>query len=255
MPTSLVLSPKECQDKTWYPPHDLGFAANKALIPLHAGELAKAAANMPLALIKENRKWRLVGVCGIDVHHNLFIKDGKWLGNYRPAWHSTYPFEIVTVGEKGLVTFDRDSGLEDPHGAGEPFFDDAGQMTEAVATRVEALKTHHRKHQATQKAIKALAKAKVITPWPEALQSQLGLAIDGLHMIDERALSQLDDEAFLALRNAQALPIAYALNLSIPQTHLLARLARLNPGSVVAPANLDELFGDGDDELSFDFDS
>nr|WP_290693353.1 SapC family protein [Halomonas sp. UBA3074] len=252
MPTPLVLSPKECQGKTWYPPIDLSFAANQALMPLHAGELAKAAATMPLALIKENREWRLVGVCGTEPGHNLFIKDGKWLGNYRPAWLSTYPFEIVTVGEKGFVTFDRDSGLLGAE-EGEPFFDEQGQMSEAVATRVEVLKTSHRKHQATQKALSALAKANVITPWPETLHSQLGLSINGLHMIDEKALSQLDDEAFLALRNAQALPIAYAVNLSLPQTHLLGRLARLNPGYVAAPENLDSFF-DNDEDLSFDFD-
>ena len=102
--------------------------------------------------------------------------------------------------------------------------------------------------------VKALAKAKVITPWPEALQSQLGLAINGLHMIDEKALSQLYDETFLSLRKAQALPIAYAVNLSLPQTHLLGRLARLNPGYVTAPENLDSFF-DNDEDLSFDFDA
>lgn len=254
MPNPLVLSPKECQGKTWHPPVDLSFAADKALIPLHAGELAKAAATMPLALIKEHREWRLVGVCGIETGHNLFIKDVKWLGNYKPAWLSSWPFAVVTVGEKGIVTFDRDSGLLAEESAGEPFFDAGGQMSDAVSTRVEALKAAHGKHQATQKAIAALAKAKVVTPWPHAIQEQLGLAIDGLHMIDEKALSQLDDETFLSLRKSQALPIAYALNLSIPQTHLLARLSRLNPGSVAAPENLDDFF-EGDEELSFDFDS
>lgn len=89
MPNPLVLSPKECQGKTWHPPVDLAFAAEQALLPLHAGELAKAAATMPLALVKEGREWRLVGVCGLETGHNLFIKDGKWLGNYRPAWLST----------------------------------------------------------------------------------------------------------------------------------------------------------------------
>ena len=252
MANPLVLSPKECQGKTWHPPIDLSFAANKSLIPLHAGELAKAAATMPLAIIKENREWRLVGVCGIETGHNLFIKDGKWLGNYRPAWLSSYPFEIVTVGEKSLVTFDRDSGLLGAE-EGEPFFYEQGQMAEAVATRVETLKISHRKHQATQKALSALAKVQVITPWPEALHSQLGLSINGLHMIDEKALSQLDDETFLSLRKAQALPIAYAVNLSLPQTHLLGRLARLNPGYVAAPENLDSFF-DNDEDLSFDFD-
>ena len=254
MSSPLVLSPKECQGKTWHPPVDASFAAQKALLPLHAGELAKAAATMPLALMKEGREWRLVGVCGIEAGHNLFIKDGKWLGNYQPAWLSTWPFAVVAVGEKGIVTFDRDSGLLAEESAGEPFFDAQGQMTEAVSARVEALKAAHGKHQATQKALAALAKANVITPWPEALKSQLGLSFDGLHMIDEKALAALDDETFLSLRKAQALPIAYAVNLSIPQTHLLARLARLNPGSVAAPESLDDFFED-DEELSFDFDS
>lgn len=253
MSTPLVLSPRECLGLTWHPPHDLGFTADKALIPLHAGELAKAAAAMPLAAVKERREWRLVGVCGLEPGHNLFVRQGQWLGHYRPEWLSSWPFEIVSVGEKGLVTFDQSSGLLGTQEDGEPFFDDQGQMTEAVATRVEALKAAHGKQQATHKALQALASAEVLAPWPETLQSQLGLSIEGLHRVDEKALAQLDDEAFLTVRKAQALPIAYAVNLSIPQTHLLARLARLNPGSVAAPESLDDFF-EGDEELSFDFD-
>ncbi|XKH59379.1 hypothetical protein LG290_11900 [Halomonas sediminis] len=45
------------------------------------------------------------------------------------------------------------------------------------------------------------------------------------------------------------------MNLSSPQTHLLARLARLNPGTVAAPENLEAVFGEDDEELNFDFDS
>ncbi|MFG6157356.1 SapC family protein [Halomonas sp. 1390] len=259
MSQSLVLSPRECQGKSWLPPKDLRFAQHRSLILLHAGELAKAAAAMPLAVVKEGREWRLVGVCGLDLGHNLFIRQGQWLGHYRPEWLSSWPFEIISVGEKGLVAFDRDSGLLGEEGqtgqeSAEPFFDAEGQMLEAVATRVEALKAAHRKQQATQKALQALASAGVLTPWPETLQSQLGLSINGLHMVDEKALAQLDDEAFLALRKTQALPIAYALNLSIPQTHLLARLARMNPAQAEAPETLDSFFED-DEELSFDFDS
>ncbi|WP_442488294.1 SapC family protein [Halomonas litopenaei] len=255
MSDPLVISPKECQGLTWHLPHDVVFAQHQALIPLHAGELAKAAATMPLALIKEGREWRLVGVCGVEPGHNLFIKDGKWLGHYRPEWLSSWPFEIVTVGEKGVVTFGRDSGLLASEGEGEPFFDDQGQMTEAVATRIEALKSAYRKQQATQKALSVLGTLGLIAPWPEALQSQLGLSIDGLHMIDEKALAQLGDESFLTLRRAQALPIAYALNLSLPQTHLLARLARMNPAQAEAPESLDSFFEDDEEEFSFDFDS
>jgi len=77
--------------------------------------------------------------------------------------------------------------------------------------------------------------------------------VPNLYMVDELALSQLAEEVFLTLRTAQALPIAYALNLSLPQTHLLSRLARVNPGSFTAPENLDSLF-EGDEDVSFNFD-
>lgn len=259
MPQPLVLSPKECQGKAWHPPQDLAFAQHRSLIPLHAGELAKAVAAMPLAAVKEGREWQLVGVCGLENGHNLFIRQGQWLGHHRPEWLASWPFEIVSVGDKGLVAFDRDSGLMDEGGqAGEeraePFFDEQDQMSEAVASRVEALKAAYRKQQTTQKALSALASAGVLAPWPEALMSQVGLSIEGLHMIDEKALAQLDDGAFLSLRKAQALPIAYALNLSIQQTHLLVRLARANPATQATPDNLDAVFED-DDELVFDFDS
>lgn len=259
MPTPLVLSPNDCQGKSWHPPQNLAFAQHRPLIPLHVGELAKAAAAMPLAAVKEGREWRLVGVCGLEPGHNLFVRQSQWLGHHRPEWLASWPFEIVTVGEKGLVTFDLDSGLlsEGEHVGeerAEPFFDAERQMTEAVSTRVGALKTAYRKQQATRKALSALSGAGVLAPWPETLRSQLGLTLEGLHMLDENALSRLDDEAFLSLRKAQALPVAYALNLSISQTHLLARLARMNPGSVAVPESLDSFFED-DEELSFDFDS
>lgn len=91
MSTPLVLSPKECQGKTWHPPLDLSFAASQTLIPLHAGELAKAAASMPIALVKEGREWRLVGVCGIEAGHNLFIKGASGWVTIAPSGFSPIP--------------------------------------------------------------------------------------------------------------------------------------------------------------------
>ena len=253
MPNLLAISPNERQGLTWHPPRDLSFAAHHHLIPLHAGELAQAASTMPLALVKGEQGWHLVGVCSLEPGHNLFIKDGQWLGHYRPQWLATWPFVVVQAGEKSVVAFDRDSGLLGAE-EGEPFFDAEGQPTGRTAEVIAMLKANHGKQQRTQAALAALYEAGVIASWPESLQSQLGMAIPGLHMIDERALAALDDEAFLELRKAQALPIAYAVNLSLSQSHLLTRLARVNPGKVPAEESLDSLF-DGDDELSFDFDS
>lgn len=257
MSNLLVISPKECAGLSWYPPADVSFAATNPLVPLHAGELAKAAASMPLAIIQQGREWQLVGVAGLYPEHNLFIKNGKWLGHYQPQSLTTWPLSVVNIGEKGVAAMDRHSGLladnADAPGA-EPLFDDQDQPGPALDAALTALKAAHPKQRATQKALAALNDAKVITPWPENLTEPMGMQLSGLHMINEKALTQLDDEAFLNLRKAQALPLAYALNLSLQQGHLLTRLARLNPGQVAPPENLDSFFDD-DEELTFDFDS
>lgn len=252
MSTPLVLTPTACQGKTWHPPVDLQYAAGQPLIPLHMWELAKAAASMPLALVRKGDEWQLVAVCGLTPGHNLFIGQGKWAGNYQPEWLASYPFGIYAVGDRGVVTFAKESGLLAERGLGEPFYDAQDQMLPAVATRVAALKEAFPKYQRTGQVLKALDAAGVITPWPDTLGESLGLTLEGLHMIDEPALAKLDDAAFLELRKAQALAPAYAINLSLPQSHLLARLARLNPPAA-APVDIENLFGDDDDSLSFDF--
>lgn len=154
MPNPLAISPKECQGLTWHSPRDVSFAAHHHLIPLHAGELAQAASTMPLALVKGEREWQLVGVCGLESGHNLFIKNGQWLGHYRPQWLSTWPFDVVQVGEKGVITFDRDSGLLGAE-EGEPFFDAEGQPSESLAKVISTLKANHAKQQRTQAAVMA----------------------------------------------------------------------------------------------------
>lgn len=255
MSNPLIVSPKTCQGLSWCPPADVSFAASEPLIPLHAGELSNAAATMPLAVVQVERRWRLVGVCGTGDGHNLFVRDGKWLGVYSPQWMKTWPLDIIEIGEKGVMALDRDSGvLRKGSEEGEAFFDSQGQPMPALSEKIDRLKANFAKQRATQKALDALAQSGVFTPWPESITQPLGLALEGLHMVDERALANLTDEAFMALRRVQALPIAYALNLSLAQTHLLSRLAKVNAPMGEAPDNLDHVFGE-DDDLTFDFDS
>ena len=255
----LLVSRKACEGKAWYPPQGAELAQTQAIIPLHMGELGKAASSMPLAARQHGQQWQLVGVCGRQEQRNLFVKGSEWLGHYRPDWLSSWPFTITTLRDKGYVAFARESGLlveeEEDNFAAEPFFEDDGQMSAAVAARVELVKANHRRYLAASRALAALAAAGVLTPWGPLKQS-LGLEVEGLHMVDEKALAALSDEAFLALRKAQALPLAYALNLSLSQTHLLARLERLNPASTKVSDSVDTFFGDGDeDDFVFDFGS
>lgn len=244
-----VIAPTHCRDKSWHRPQDLSFAQTQALIPLHAGELSQAAASMPLALIKQEAEWQLVGVCGLTPGHNLFIKNGQWLGTYQPLWLSTYPFSLLQIGQQAVLTCAPEAGA--PADQGEPFFTADEQPAPAVAERLERLKASQSLQQATARATRALADTGLITPWPDSLCQQLNMQLPTLYRVDERALNQLENADFLQLR--QALPLAYALNFSLQQYHLLQRLVRINPAPATAAADVEALFGQQDDTISFNF--
>ncbi|MCM5704925.1 SapC family protein [Larsenimonas salina] len=252
MANPFIISPMKCRGLGWLPSHTLDFAADQPLVPLHAGEMAEAAFSMPLALASLGGTWQLVGVCGLTSERNVFIKQGQWLGQYRPQWLTTWPFDVLKAGDRRVVTFDQASNLLSEQ-SGEPFFDDKGQPCGRTAEIIATLKASWGKQQTTQSAVAALYEAGLLTPWPESLQSRVGMTMPEVHMVDERRLAALDDTAFLKLRASQALPVAYAVNLSLSQAHLLARMARHNPGTEAMQEGFERLFADNDD-LIFDFD-
>lgn len=236
----------------WIPPTDLTHIAGQPLLPLHAGEVALAASTMPLALTQRDGVWQLVGVAGLQPQHNLFVHEGKWLGRYQPRSVSTYDFDLQTVGKLSFLRFNLSGKLAasaDSIGA-QPMFQDDGRLMPAVQQIQDQLLKDAPLFVRTQKAVQALVDADVLMPYPDIT----GMAHShGLYMIDEAALAKLDEAAFLTLRKAQALGIAYAVNLSLQQTHLLKRLEKYNP-AVDSAADIDTLFGEGgDDTLKFNF--
>lgn len=247
----LAITPQDTQNKLWHPPQDLSFASNTALLPIHAGELAKAAASMPLAIIKQDAKWQLVAICGQEANQNLYIKNGLWQGIYQPLWLNTWPFSIYAVGDKGFAVMDTASGVLSTDASGEAFFNEDNQPSPALAKRLEPLAEQHQMQARTARALEILAAANLIVPWPEALYEQAEISLEGLYMLDEQALVKLSDEDFLKIR--QALPLAYAINFSVQQLHILGRLKRLHGNAQpVSSNNSGDLFADDDnDTISF----
>ena len=243
------LNKKDQHHFHWTPPTDLAHIAGQPLIPLHAGEVGLAASTMPLAISKHNGAWQLVGVVGLQPQHNLFVHDGKWLGRYQPRSISTYGFDLQTVGKLSFLRFDTNSKFAasaEKVGA-EAMFTADGSLTPAVQQIQDQLLKDAPLFALTEKAIQALADANVLMPYPD-----VGTAHGcDLFAINEKALAELDDETFLGLRKAHALGIAYSVNLSLQQAHLLKRLEKYNP-AVDSAAQVDDLFGN-DETLKFNF--
>jgi hypothetical protein len=134
-----------------------------------------------------------------------------------------------------------------------------GSPSAAVKPILDTLSEMERNLKATQRAVAALADAGVIEPWPITLKAgQTEQAIGGLHRIDEAKLNALDDDAFLKLRRAAALPLAYMQLLSKGQLATLEYLAKLQAQlaqtqlarTAIAnlPESIDSLFGMAEDD-------
>jgi hypothetical protein len=239
--------------KSWTRFSSYNFASKDTLVPLAGAEIAKAATSMPTAFVKQQNRFFLVAVLSLTPDTNLFVApDGRWLGGYVPSVFRGYPFQLAKVeGRDNLVLcVNEASGLvNEDKTAGEPFFDDSGELARPVKEVGDFLQHVEQNRAATNLAVASLAEAGIITQWPLSMQEGGKKPATPLYRIDEAGLNRLGNEAFLKLR--KALPIAYAQLLSMNHIQTLTKIA--TTGKQVEPKTdqgLIAIIGD-DDIISF----
>ena len=251
------ISPDRHAGKCWLPSPSYAFAAGEALVPLVGAELSKAALSMPVAFTEHRDGLIPVAVMGLEPGRNLCVlPDGRWAVRYVPAAVRGYPFALgrTPAGGEPVLCIDEASGLVGE--VGEPLFDDQRRPSPALARVIEFMGEVERNRVATLAACAALARHGVIVPWNLKVRQGDGeKAVGGLHRIDEERLNRLPDAAFLELRAAGALAIAYAHLLSLGQTALLGHIAGMQAPAAPAPvagpvgeADFDQLRG-----MTFEF--
>jgi len=232
------------KDKSWQKQTDAFYALSTSIVPLAARELPYAALEMPLAFAPEGNGYTLVAFLSFLPGQNLFVSpEGKWMGKYVPAIFRAYPFRLVDApGKEGMVLRVEEDAVQDA-GEGEPFFDENGELAQPVKDILEFLKEFEQNRMATEAAVAVLAEAGVITQWNLKVGDK---PVKGIFRIDEAALNSLDDETFLRLRKAQALPVAYAQLLSMGNIRVLQRLAEYHDKAAPPKVDIEGLFGEDD---------
>jgi len=249
MPKYIPISPKSVEGKSWMR-NSLERYQGQALLPVMPSEIMNASGAFPLAFARTKEGLQMVAICGQEADHNAFIKQGKWLGNYLPEFCMTYPFQMVVKDDNGILIFDEESGLMRDDTEGEVLFDAEGKPAGALEEIVKLLTRAQAMGPAYANAVRMIDELKLLMPWPQELLDSAGIKIKGLLMINEKALGELSDEDFLKIR--KALPIIYAINLSLSQRHLIMRLGKLNP-KAAAVEEVATMFEAPDDTLKFNF--
>lgn len=225
----ILLNPQTGTNLRWAPPTSFSFLRELPLLPVQAAEAGRLASVLPLAIRKDALQpsgWSLVAVCGQAEGRNAMVGgDGRWQAKAAPESVRYLPFAMKDLGGgKGLAAID-------PRYAkhvlalgtdGVPLFGEDGQLHEAARKRMEFLQGHQGRIARTQQILAALDTAGLIAPWPQDMAKSAGVTLEGLHSLDEKKLSELADDAFLALRKGGALAVAYSCLLSLYQLRNLA---------------------------------
>lgn len=259
------LQPREHQQLRFNPRQPFDFANGQMLIPLVAAETARIAREMPIVFPQSGGLPQ--ALVGVNHGQNMHVKEGtgEWIGRYIPAHIRRYPFMLAAVpGDKGqgseqqfIIQFDAEaSHLERPDGLA--LFDDQGQATETLQKIQKVLTNLERENHRTLGLVAELEAAGLLAERHIHVgeEGKGGKRLSGIRLVDEKALAVLDADTLAKLRTSGALALVYAhlLSLNNLRDGLLAQMIR-TADAVEQPMSLDELFNEGDDDFTFDFDS
>ncbi|MGE4533517.1 SapC family protein [Halomonas sp.] len=238
-------------------PYD--FAREAMLLPLAASELEQAAREMPIVF--PNGEGAPQALVGLEPGRNLHVQDsGHWKGRYVPACLKAYPFRLAKHGEaeseasqQFVVQIDRDARHFDTPD-GEPLIDEQGGPAPLLKQAQKALTTLYKDTRRAEQQVALLDEHGLLVAQHILVNrgTDQERALTGFRVVDAKALAALSGDALATLRDAGALRLIYAHQLSLTNLRdgLLAHEAK---GATQRP-NLEALF-DGDDDLTFDFDS
>ena len=255
-----VLSATRHAGWRWQPRTGAGFAAQRGLSPVVIAELGQAVAHFPLVFQRsDDTRLGFAALFSLKPAYNAFVNaQGRWLVPYMPTFLRHHPFQLAQTAEQGyVVMLDEASPAVDPTGAqGEVILDSNGHPSETVSQIAAFLKRYAAQQHITDKACRALDKYHLLAPLRDLRPDSPSAdsSAPGLYRISQAALEALPAEIFASLRDVGALSLAYAQLLSMPRLYALQK-AHSEQANVERIDNLDELFAEGDGDISFNWDA
>lgn len=255
MPQWTALSKTDHRDAGLLPRDGYRFAENERAVPVLLAELNKVIPHYLLGFIAQGEGYVPVALLGAKANAYL-APDGRWLAPYVPATLRGYPFALASADEGQQVLAIDAELLSD---AGEPLFN-GDTPSDTVQTTLDFLQQCENNRAATRAATAKLAKQGLIAQWDLAVPTDAAggtpVKLDGVYRVDEAKLNRLDGDALAEIKGAP-LALAYAQLFATGQHRALAERLQFQAkhaeqGEV--PENFDSVFGEDDDELSFDFD-
>ncbi|MFG6668616.1 SapC family protein [Halomonas sp. HNIBRBA4712] len=248
-----------------FAPTGYEFALEQPVVPVVVEELPELVATMPTGFIRRNSgTYELIGLQALEGGKNVFVHtNGRWIGGYRPAMYRAYPFKVMndTQAQRWVLCIDEAApGFRTLAQSGDTsFFDAEKKPTEQMKKTLTFLQNLENARQVTDRLVSHLDEAGLIVPWQIKLASgdQQGRMVEGLYHIHEAALKSLSGDRLAGLAESGALALAYTQLLSEHRLSVLQKLYNLRQKALDADekVDLEKLFDNNEDDISFNFDS
>lgn len=218
-----------------------GFARHVNSVPLVASEIVPASAEYPVVFAVTPEGVVPVAVLGLSQGENLFIgEDGRWLGNYVPAFLRRYPFVFSSSEENTRLTLCVDESYEgcNREDRGERLFDAEGEHTLRLKSVLEFLKQYQAEFERTKQFCANLQQLGVLEPMNANFRLPGGRegALGGFSGVDRARLKAIGPEALDRLARTDELELAYLQINSLRHFQtLVERAGRTAPPSEAGP--------------------
>lgn len=208
---------------------DMAHAAGQNHAILGADELALAAADYPIFLLKsaETGRFSIVALFAFEPGRNLFASGDSWHATYLPRNLLRYPFFLVgdENGSGPQLGIDETSGHVGGN-EGRLLFDPGGAMSSFASHMADVLEAMRADAVRTDLLIEAMIVHRLLRPVDLVLTFADGRQrqIDGLYSISPTALGELGDPIVLTLHHAGHLAFLHGIMASLAQVNRLQQL-------------------------------
>ena len=211
---------------------DFGFAAESNASPLMCAEFQSAATEMPIVFGKsDNGTYAPVVVLGIEQGKCLLVDgDGKWRGNYIPAFVRRYPFVFAT-GENGttftLCIDEAYSGCDPKGKKGAKLYQDDDEPSEFMSSVLEFTKNFELESRRTQEFCRLLDENDLFDPMQAGITMPDGeqRAVTGFHVVSKERLKEIKPEVLEDFFKRDVLELVYYHHVSLRNMEKLRNLA------------------------------
>lgn len=212
--------------RAWNKAGGFGWARKEQVVPVALQEATTLMMNLPLGFLLQDGQYQFTALLGLRPGENLWVGgDARWLTPCVPAALQHYPFRLLQATDGREVLGIDESGLLPPGTEGAPLFGDDGKPVPELGSILEQLVKGDKERKLSLQIAAVLHQHGLLEPWTLQVQDEGRMRpLEGLYRVNEKKVNELPAEALLALRNGNALLMAYVQMLSMQHIHQLGRM-------------------------------